>query len=91
MIADGADRLPAGGCSPCKGRGSPWQCNHHIKKVKLEEDGEGHEEDDEDHEEEDEDHIKKVKLEEDGEGEDLVEREEEKGGDDKKADGVHYS
>ena len=38
MIADGADRLPAGGCSPCKGRGSPWQCNHHIKKVKLEED-----------------------------------------------------
>ena len=66
MIADGADRLPAGGCSPCKGRGSPWQCNHHIKKVKLEEDGEG---------------------------EDLVEREEEKGGDDiiidKEADGVH--
>ena len=38
MIADGADRLPAGGCSPCKGRGSPWQCNHHVKKVKLEED-----------------------------------------------------
>ena len=39
MIADGADRLPAGGCSPCKGRGSPWQCNHHIKKVKFEKDG----------------------------------------------------
>ena len=35
--------------------------------------------------------IKKVKLEEDGEDEDLVEREQEKGGDDKKADGVHDS